>query len=175
MRKGFKYFGLLLILGALSFITYQVVNKREKIEQAFQTLNEISSFELKDLNQEPFLFSSLGKEYKIIIYIDTSCHFCIEQINQIESIHNSLENVAVVFVSQEDITDLKQFYTSNQIFINENIFLAHDNTSIFTERLGISTTPHILIYNTDWELIHNHRGFLKAEKLLELVQSSPNE
>lgn len=174
-KKIIKVSAMAIVLLLVAMMAYKITSKRQQKEEIENRLSSLPQIELKTIANDVFNYSSITNKAILFIYIDTSCSFCIQQVEQIARIKADLTQFEIIFVSEEDTSTLASFEQQNILFKEPNIHLTHDYTSTFTHQFDIGTTPHLLVYNKEGKLMHNHKGFLIAEKLIALVNSTTHD
>jgi thioredoxin-related protein len=91
-------------------------------------------------------------------------------MNEIKKIITNENLPQIVFVSGEEQEALKNYKENDTIFNHPKIQLIHDYAEHFVIEYDIRSTPHILIYDKAGNLIINQKGFLRADKLLEVLE-----
>lgn len=169
-----RYIKFSLIGGAfllVSFLLIQVVIKLNHKEEVKEKLSHLPNVELQDLSGDKTKLHDFILDEKIILaYINTECGICTDQMQAFKNVLPQLKNTSIILVSGQDIDSLKNYKTKNKIFKNPKIQLTHDYTEHFYMEFDIKATPHILMYDENGELLLNHKGYLKAEKILEILE-----
>ncbi|NBC57754.1 MAG: redoxin domain-containing protein [Bacteroidetes bacterium] len=169
-KKSIIKFGLGgVALIVIVFLLVQVLSKIQRKDKIEQQLSDLPNVELKDLDGQSINLKDISyAEALAIFYINTECGICHDQMNEIKQIINDENLPQIVFVSGEDLEVIKNYKENDTIFNHPKIQLVHDYTEHFVIEYDIRSTPHILIYDKAGNLIINQKGFLRADKLLEV-------
>jgi thiol-disulfide isomerase/thioredoxin len=125
-----------------------------------------------------FSFFNTGREWvksdnlkninTVIIYFNTGCEFCQEEIKDIFSINNEFhkKNIQIVFVSLENLSSLQSFETMFAYDTISNWTFAHVSPAQVDTLFRTETVPTIFIYKNGI-LLEKNIGQLDAEDILD--------
>lgn len=171
-KKKLIKFGLIgITLLVIIFLVVQVFLKLNQKAEVKEKLSHLPNVELQDMSGDKTKLHQLIPNEKIVLaYINTECSICKDQMKAFHEVLPLLKNTLIILVSGQDLEILKTYKTQNDIFNNPKIQLTHDHTEHFYMDFDIKATPHFLIYDENGELLLNYNGYLKADKILEVME-----
>jgi len=157
-----------MVLGLLIVLASNIISKNEIKNK----LNMIPELELFDVyKQKSFLLSDLVYENHIVlVYINTECAICQDQVQELEQISDRLEGNLIVLVSTQSTEKLEDYFSEIDFISLNTIVIAEDKKDILFVEYDIKSTPYFLIYNSVSELVLKQKGFIKAEKLKQILK-----
>jgi len=157
-----------LVIGLLGIQVFLKINQKAEVKEK---LSHLPNVELQDLSGDKTKLHKLIPNKKIILaYINTECSICTDQMKAFQDVLPLLKKTSIILVSGQDLEVLKTYKNKNDIFNNPKIQLTHDYTEHFYMDFDIKATPHILMYDENGDLLLNHKGYLKAEKIMEMLE-----
>ena len=160
---------ILFVVGALLIgVSYLFVTTFFEKQHIKSELAVLPTIPLRNLDNTPFYTKELSG-IKILVYINTDCNICHEQIEEFKKLNTAFPDLQIVAISEQSIDELTAYQLSEPFFTNKNHYLTHDYTSQMYTHFDIESTPHLLIYNSNNELLKQQKGFIKAENLIKTL------
>ncbi|MBC3757256.1 redoxin domain-containing protein [Hyunsoonleella sp. SJ7] len=173
MKKIFKFVIPILILVVLFFLGYSVIGKIQYKTEVESLLQTIPEFQFATLEGMDFSNSNLKQNLPtVFIYFNTECGYCQHEAQNIGSNIPQFKNAQLIFVSTETTEAIAQFAKTYQLHNTPNITFLHDTAYHFSNRFDATCVPYVLIYNAKQELVKKHKGQLKAETILKLIEDN---
>lgn len=170
MKKQLKIIVPILVLSLLGYLGYGVITKMQDKQAKANTLKTIPDFSFKRLDSTYFTKANLKPNTAIIfIYFNSTCDFCQHEAESISQHLDQFKNTQLLFVSTEDSNTIKTFAQAYNLLNQPNITFLYDNSDTFSSQFGANSIPYLLIYNTKQELVKTHKGQLKANAILKLL------
>lgn len=134
-------------------------------------LSKLPDIVLQDLEGEPFDIERL-EGLKILVFMDTDCIYCKNQIEVFKNLKRKFSYLTIVGISEQPLERLKDYVNTEPFFNEPKNFITHDYNSEMADHFWIGTTPHLMIYDKNNELIKQNKGFLNAEKLMSILETA---
>ena len=161
------------IVGLLSYLCYNILTKTKEKNAIAEQLQTIPEFEFFTLEQQPFTKADLQPNLNtIFIYFNSDCDFCHYEAQNISDNLDSFKNVQFVFVSTESIEVIQNFSKQYNFYNQQNITFLYDNNSLFSSQFDATSTPYVLIYDKNQQLIKKHKGQLNVKGILRALQQN---
>jgi len=172
MKKLLKLIIIILVVLLFTFLGHKIITKIQQKEVVSQRLKIIPEFSFKTLENSDFSNANLKPNIPtIFIYFNTDCDFCQHEAQNISEKIELFKHTRLFFVSIENIETIKVFAKTYNLNNHNNITFLYDYTRTFSTRFGANTTPYILIYNKNKELVKKHKGQLKVEAILKFIKN----
>ena len=171
MKLYLKTTVVVIGLGLLCFLGYQVYTKMQYKEEVETALKTMPDFSFETLEGKTFTQNNLETDQPtVLIYFNSGCDYCQHEAQSIEQHIESFKDVQLVFVSYETKETIQQFSKTYKLNNYDNIILLCDTRDDFATRFDATSIPYLLIYDKDKKLIAKHKGQLKAEKIIEMLE-----
>ncbi|WP_166966052.1 peroxiredoxin family protein [Yeosuana marina] len=172
MKKILKVIIIVFIFSLLSYLVYNVYDKMQYKNNIEKSLQIIPEFSFKTLENKDFTKADLALNIPtIFIYFNTECDYCQHEAQNINKNIEFFKNCQILFVSTEDIKSIKEFGDNYNLSLHSNITFLYDSSNTFSNRFDATSVPYILVYNMNQELIKKHKGQLKVEVLIKLLEN----
>jgi len=172
-KKSILFIVSIAVLGILSYLGYNVVTKVKEKNAIAEQLQTIPEFEFFTLEQQPFTKAELQPNLNtIFIYFKSDCDFCQYEAQNISDNLDSFKNVQFIFVSTESIEVIQDFSKQYNFYNQQNITFLYDNNSLFSSQFDATSTPYVLIYDKNQQLIKKHKGQLNVKGILRALQQN---
>jgi len=169
-KRIFKSVIFVFVLSLLSYLIYRVVSKVKEKEAIAERLQTMPDFSLIMLNGSQFSNSDLKTSMStVFLYFNTECEFCQHEAESIYRSVDRLKEVQLVFVSAEPIDSVKSFSRRYHLNKKPNIVFLHDSKDSFSTQFGVSSIPHLFLYDKNRNLIKSHNGQLNADGILKIL------
>ena len=164
-----KIIVVVLVLG-LGSLTYSLYKKIDAKNTNANNIASIPGFSYTTLNGLPFTNKHLVKNTPtVFIYFNSECDFCQHEAQDISSNIDQLQNLQLLFISQENVSIINQFATQHQLNNLKKITFLHDSTGDFARQFDTSTIPTILVYDERQNLFKKHKGQLNSKGILKIL------
>lgn len=173
MKQKLKIIIPIIALCLLGYLVYSIITKLENKSDVAKTLQTIPKFHFKTLDNNDFENKDLSSNNPIIfIYFNTECDFCHHEAQSISENIILFKEIELLFVSTQEPEIIKQFAIKHNLLNQPNITFLNDKTHLFADRFDANSIPFLLIYDRDQNLIKKHKGQLKPEAILKLLNPS---
>lgn len=110
-------------------------------------------------------------EYTILIYFNTECRHCVEELNQLNTNIEKFETTNILLMtSEQDFFTKTEVHSWHELTDRTNISFGIVNKKTFRNIFGHSATPSIYVYDSEDKLVKKIFGAIKISKLLEYVK-----
>lgn len=164
---------ILSIIGLFTYLGFSIGHKIAHKQEIAKRLETIPEFHFKTLLNKEFNRTHLKQNTAtIFIYFNTECDYCIHEAESILENLELFEDVYLLFVSNESISDIKAFAELHQLLNQKNIAFLYDHTDTFSSGFDANSIPFILIYNKDGILLKKHKGQLKPQTIANVLNEN---
>ncbi|WP_157909208.1 TlpA family protein disulfide reductase [Capnocytophaga stomatis] len=161
----------LLVICFLGVMSYKMYQKMSHKKQVAQQIAMLPAFSFTDLEGNTFTNSDLKKNLAtIFVYFNSECDYCLHEAQSIRENLSQFDEVHFVFVSIEPIENIKKFAQEQQLLGVENVTFLQDASFVFSQKFDANSIPYLLIYNKSKKLIYKHKGQIKAETILQILE-----
>ena len=148
MKLYLKTTVVVLGLGLLCFLGYQVYAKMQYKQEVEAALKTMPDFSFETLKGETFTQNNLDTDRPtVLIYFNSGCDYCQHEAQSIEQHIESFKEVQLVFVSYE---------TKEAIYLDEIKGLSKNQLTVLNEN-NIKTSEDFL--DAEEELLLSLKGF----------------
>jgi thiol-disulfide isomerase/thioredoxin len=128
-------------------------------------------FALRLLDSSILSISKLPKtKATILIYFNTTCDHCQEEVKQIVANKEVFEGAQIIFASVESLELLREF--KNKYNLNgDNFYLGKDIKYFMPAHYQIKFTPFVVVYNKNQMLEKVYEGGAKWQTLEKLLKT----
>ena len=132
----------------------------------------LPNFEFKNLDNLTFCKDSLKKKTEIIlIYFNTECNHCQEELNQFVKNYKQVKHLNILFISSQKIEELQKFYKQNNLCKYPEINILYCDFQRFQHYFGIATIPTTWIYGDNRELKKKYNGEVSLSIIIHRIES----
>ncbi|GAA3753685.1 hypothetical protein GCM10022422_44580 [Flavobacterium ginsengisoli] len=171
MKKAFRKILILLIISASVCLGFQIILKINHKKEIEKNTKMIPNFSFLDLNGKLFENKNLKKTAPIIfIYFNTDCEYCNEETKMIQENIERFKNIQIIFISFENINQIKKFAKHYKLNHYDNVHFLHDTKATFASTFDVNSLPCILLYDQNQELIEKIKGQTKPEILIKKLK-----
>lgn len=170
-KKNIKKLILISVSVLILALVYSFVNLYSNKQAIEKELLRLPDIPLNDINGNNFNLNEL-EGIKLIVFMDTDCMYCKYQIEEFKTINKEFQDVKIVGISEQPIERLKDYIATEPFFNHPKNFITHDFDSNMADHYRIGTTPHLLIYDAQNQLILQNKGYMKADKLIALLKTA---
>ncbi len=159
---------MLSLIIYLSIRSFEQLKERKTAENS--SLRLPSNLHFQKLDNTSFSYDSLkSKGFYIIIYFNTECDYCQNEIKSL--IQNSflLENTSVLLISAESKDRIIKFKKTWNPHNNSNLIYLSDSSNLFFSLFGTNVVPSTFIYNKNKNLIHKYNGEVDFSIILKQI------
>lgn len=173
MKKVIRLFLPLIILFALMYMGYHMVELSQQRKSRTEKIKHIPPFELKNAQGKLFTNSNLKQGVPVVFfYFNSECDFCQAEIHDIVTNIKKFEGIQLVFVSFEPIQKIIMFQATHKLDIYDNVIFLSDYRNTFSETFGVKTLPSSLVYNKNGVLVSRNNGAVKVNYLLKALKDN---
>lgn len=148
----------------------QVLKKLQHKEQVQQALAILPDFSFCTLEGASFTNAQLPQNNKIIfIYFNTECEYCFYETKDISEQLERFKATTLLLVSNEKKEAIKAFAIKQNLQDKSQVIFLQDSTYTFAKQFEANSIPYILVYDAQGKLLLRHKGQIRAEKLLQLL------
>jgi ahpC/TSA family len=148
----------------------QVLKKLQHKEQVQQALAILPEFSFCTLEGASFTNAQLPQNNKIVfIYFNTECEYCFYETKDISEQLERFKATTLLLVSNEKKEAIKAFAIKQNLQDKSQVIFLQDSTYTFAKQFEANSIPYILAYDAQGKLLLRHKGQLRAEKLLQLL------
>ncbi|MCD9576888.1 peroxiredoxin family protein [Flavobacterium soyae] len=172
MRKPIKIILALLFISVLLFLGYRIVNKITYKNEIKKHIKTIPNFLYQNIKGGVFTNQNLMTETPaIFIYFNTECEYCSEEAQMIHENIKKFENIQIIFISFENIKQIKKFAQNHQLINYDNIYFLYDSKNTFASTFDINSLPSLVLYNKNKNLVEKIKGQTKPEILIKKLNA----
>lgn len=170
MKKYLKTTIVVLGLGLLCFFGYKVYAKISYKSEVKKTIQNVPDFSFETLDKQLFTKNNLAKDKAtVFIYFNSHCDYCQHEATTIQEHIKEITNTQLIFVSDEDPSEIREFAKKHKLNTYDHINFLSDPRGSFTTLFDAQSVPYLLIYNKEKQLLKQHKGQIKVEKLLAIL------
>jgi len=171
MKLLIKILFPIIIVIDVSYFGYRIaqISHIKKIRK--EKIAQIPAFKLKTLQGNFFTNEDLKQNVPIVfLYFNSNCDFCQEETEEIVSNIKKLDNIQIIFISNEPIPQIMAFQQKNKLDNYNNVSILHDFDYKFAELFGLKTVPTSFIYNKNGVFLNKNDGPSTVDYLLEIIK-----
>ncbi|MDV3712259.1 hypothetical protein CMU40_04770 [Elizabethkingia anophelis] len=165
-NKTLKILAIAIPIILISLMVYLFINFKKKKEK-IESLNQIPSFTVTDVNKNIITQDRLLKGNKVLVYFSPSCHFCQVEAEELSKVNSKYPNIQWLFIASESLDEIKTFAKQYNLNDKENILWARDYQAKVYQAFGMSSIPYFLAYDSNNKLVFSNAGAIKIEKIIE--------
>ena len=141
-------------------------------QQNTELIETIPDFSFNNIaTQQLFTNKNLNPDKnKLIIYFNSTCDLCGYEAKSIQEEIDQFSTVQILFISDEEIEEIQKFGIDHGLTEIENVHVLQDQNYLFANQLHISSTPFLLFYNKNNQLITSHKGQLMPNRMVAIFQ-----
>lgn len=170
-KRQVKTLILIIVFSLGMGLIYAFVNLYSSKQAIEQELLKLPDVPLNDLDGNTFDLNQLD-DMKLLVFMDTDCMYCKYQVEDLKNVRQQFQNINIIGISEQPIERLQAYIEKETFFNQPKTFITYDFSSNLANHYRIGTTPHLLIYDAQNQLIHQHKGYMKAEQLKALLKSA---
>ena len=159
----------IIVIFSIAFLSYKAYVKLKQKNIAENTSNRIpKNLKFYNTSHESFTYDSLdNKSNYLIIFFNTECDLCQNEIKDIVKNYNSFSNMQILCISIEEPEKIREFENIyNPGRLKSIRFLCDYDRSFFT-LFGTYITPSTFIYNSSQTLVKKYSGEVSYEILIK--------
>lgn len=161
---------IVVVVLFLAVMGVQVLKKLQHKEQVQQALAILPEFSFCTLEGASFTNAQLPQNNKIVfIYFNTECEYCFYETKDISEQLERFKATTLLLVSNEKKEAIKAFAIKQNLQDKSQVIFLQDSTYTFAKQFEANSIPYILAYDAQGKLLLRHKGQLRAEKLLQLL------
>ena len=147
-----------------------MLKKLQHKEQVQQALAILPDFNFYTLEGASFTNAQLPQNNKIVfIYFNTECEYCFYETKDISEQLERFKATTLLLVSNEKKEAIKAFAIKQNLQDKSQVIFLQDSTYTFAKQFEANSIPYILVYDAQGKLLLRHKGQIRAEKLLQLL------
>jgi thioredoxin-related protein len=158
-----------ILVSIALFMIFGILEKlasREDISSKIQVL----PIKVPLLTMDSTLYSLQINRRIVLIYFNSECEHCQNELNEIEKSVNEFEGIDLVLMSSEQISKIKSISVSYNLANKNNFHFVHINPESLYANFGSLSVPHIFVYGADGKLRKEFKGETKIEAILSYAR-----
>lgn len=168
MSKKFILFTLLtLVSTGVVWMGYSSIQKIALKKQVAESLKTMPIFRAN--NQDSTQIKLIEKTPTAIIYFNTDCDHCQYEATQIQKNMGQFKDSQILMLSIEPLANIRKFIKTYRLEGFSNLQVGQITGKTAVETFGFKSVPHILIYNTENQLVKEYKGETKIEAILKYL------
>jgi thioredoxin-related protein len=167
VRKSLLLLFVISLLSGTLLLIYFLYEKISRNYLVQQNLEVLANFPLFDLDSTRFYLKPDRKT--MLIYFDSECNYCEEEINDLSINIDSFKDLDIVLMSSELIRAIKLYQEKNRELQLANIRFVKINTEEAYDTFGSLAVPQIFIYRADGALIKKFKGETTIDAILQYI------
>lgn len=165
-----KKFLISIIVVLFCVMGVKIVTLLQHKAQIENSLATVPDFSLQTIEGTPFTKAQLPENVAIVfIYFNTECEYCFYEAKDITSHKEQFKETIFLFISTEPIENIANFAKEQELEGYDSFLFLQDRSHTFAKKFNAPSIPYILIYGKNKELLIRHRGQLKAEKIISVL------
>ena len=166
MKQDLKLLLIVAVVVAAAFWGYHQLTKEPSLDKG----DALPKFSLLTLEGKPFTNGDLPSDKeKLIIYYNSECPSCEEEVDSISSTIEKYKHVNLYFISFETADKINAFAEKNNLLNRVNVTFLEDRTLKFNEDLHMQLIPFALYCSADNEILEKGNGSRESNRILERV------
>jgi len=172
MKKYLKIVIPILILGAISFMGYQVITKINHKKAVAEHIKTIPAFSYKTIEGKSFSNQDLKDDKPtVFLYFNSECEHCQSEAEQIRDNVEKFSKAQLVFISFEEPKKIAAFAKKYKLVNYDNISFLSDSKVSFATTFDVNSLPTVVIYDKNKKLAAKIKGEIKVENILKKISS----
>jgi peroxiredoxin len=166
--KQMKFYILLLLLLATSFVTAQTVDSVNM--PLYLKTRQVPSFKLLKMDSATFFYKYQLKKKTptIIVYFNPDCDHCQTEAQKIVDSIGYLKHTQILFISSAPFAQIKKFSQDYKLINQSNITVGYDPQFLITRFYKVNYTPFVATYNGSGNLVNVYEGGTTVTQLSKL-------
>lgn len=154
------------------FALFMVFGIVEKLASKKEIIKKIQTLPTKIplLAMDSTLFSFPANNNIILIYFNSECEHCQNELGEIEQSVNDFDGIEVVLMSSEQISKIKSIQVRYNLANKSNFHFVNINPESLSDNFGSLSVPHIFVYGSDGKLRKEFKGETKIEAILSYAR-----
>lgn len=166
MKHDLKLLLVAIVVIAIGYVGYNYI-KTPYSTKGYQSLPE---FSLKDLEGNKFTKNNIANnKLKFIMYYNSECEHCQHQAEQIEQHINTFKDIQLIFISYQDVSQIKEFAKKYHLELPNATFLEDPKMKVLSQ-FNVKGFPFMVIYSKDNQLLKKFEGPTKIDEILKYLQ-----
>ncbi|KLT71625.1 hypothetical protein AB674_00760 [Flavobacterium sp. ABG] len=149
-------------------MVYNIISKINHKKELAEHIKTIPAFNYQDLNGVAFTNKNLKTDIAVLfVYFNSDCEFCNEEAQMIQENIEKLSLIQVVFVSFEQVKQIKSFAQKHSLLNHDNIHFVSDTNVTFATSFDVKSLPCLVLYNKNQQLIEKIKGQTQVATILK--------
>lgn len=171
MKKVLKYLLPVIFIAILCYLGIRMINIKQQQQIRNKNIEHIPLFTLKEMSGKIFTNENLKKNIPVIFfYFNTECDFCQAEIEDVSKNIQKFKGVQLLFVSFEDIQEIKEFQTGHKLDVYDNVVFLCDYKNSFYDMFGIDHLPSSIVYDKHGNLLSRNNAAVKVDYILKVLK-----
>lgn len=161
-KKYFLSLYLFLTLLLISLILLKLINKdTDRIK--------LNHFKCYDCINDKHIIFTIDKNPTLVLLFNSECSHCENQINNILKNIDLFKNIKLVFISCEEVSEIKKISEKFKLYSNEKIILLNADYKLVTSTFHFKTYPTIFLFKNQmvYKIIDNQIDVKKIQRYLK--------
>jgi peroxiredoxin len=168
MKRLLKIMLPILILGAITFMSYKVVSKINHKTAVAEHINIIPGFSYKTIEGKMFSNTDLKEKMPtVFLYFNSECEHCQSEATQIRDNVRKFTIAQLLFISFEEPKNIAAFATKYKLNHYDNINFLCDSKVSFATTFDVNSLPTVVIYDKNKKLVTKIKGETKVGNILK--------
>lgn len=164
MEKVFsarKFFAGLIVMGLVSGISIQISSRLNNKELDY----DLYSLDGSIVN----LYENTIGLPSLFVYFDSDCEHCISGRDAILENYADYEGVRLIFISNNNVVDIKEFVKSISEIKNKPI-IVQDKNKVFQAKHKITSVPYYILYDKDMSYLKSFNSIVRPNELRKYLE-----
>ncbi len=168
-RKAILIFGSILLLLVIIALIRPKTNKSalSKDPLSVLSLQYLSDAEGNELQADLF-----EAEMVYMLYFSSECDHCQRQVKDIMNNINSLNDVLILMISSQEISDVLDYLKQYQIEQNDQFYISFIEPENIEKKFGTVNVPLNIFYDSAHNLIRKTKGEAPVSEIIPLFHGS---
>lgn len=170
MKRFLRILLAITVAGTIAILLYIIQEKISVKQQAVETLQTLPPLSLYNTDSIRVDLSSLGRQPTVIVYYNSECDYCKNEVASFEENIAQLECTNIIFVSMEEIKAIGEFKNEFNFTRYPNVhFLKIDPDDVY-KNFGTISVPHLYIYSKSGKLLKEFNGETKIDAIIKYLK-----
>jgi len=171
MSKRLKASIIFLVAIIIGFFSYQYFITSDNSGKSSKTTSFLPEFSFLTLDNQEYRNKNIAKEhYLIFIYFNTECDHCHYQAEDIKDNIESLQDVQILFTSNDAIENIKVFASEVELGNEPNVHFLCDPTKSYYDLFEPGIIPNIFVYDKGHKLLEHFEGQTEMKEILSILR-----
>ena len=172
MSKRLKASIIFLVAIIIGFFSYQYFITSDNSGKSSKTTSFLPEFSFLTLDNQEFKNGDISKgHYVIFIYFSPDCDHCHYQAQDIKDNIGSLQDVQILFTSNDANENIKLFVSEVELENELNVHFLCDPKKTYYDLFEPGIIPNIFVYDKNHKLLEHFEGQTEVKEILSILGS----